>query len=94
MPTIKILLVEDEKTLVQIVSETLRSKGFTVETAYDRAEGLKRFFEVHPDVLIADVMMPRLDGFEMVRRIRKTDDHTPVLFLTAKSTPDDVVTGF
>ena len=76
MPTIKILLVEDEKTLVQIVSETLR------------------FFEVHPDVLIADVMMPRLDGFEMVRRIRKTDDHTPVLFLTAKSTPDDVVTGF
>ena len=39
-------------------------------------------------------MMPRLDGFEMVRRIRKTDDHTPVLFLTAKSTPDDVVAGF
>ena len=94
MPTIKILLVEDEKTLVQIVSETLRSKGFTVETAYDGAEGLKRFFETHPDVLIADVMMPRMDGFEMVRRIRKTDDHTPVLFLTAKSTPDDVVTGF
>ncbi len=94
MPTIKILLVEDEKTLVKIVSETLRSKGFTVETAYDGAEGLKRFFEIHPDVLIADVMMPRMDGFEMVRRIRKTDDHTPVLFLTAKSTPDDVVTGF
>ena len=82
MSAIKILLVEDEKTLVQIVSETLRSKGFTVETAYDGAEGLKRFFEVRPDVLIADVMMP------------KTDDHTPVLFLTAKSTPDDVVTGF
>ena len=54
----------------------------------------RRNFEVRPDVLIADVMMPRLDGFEMVRRIRKTDDHTPVLFLTAKSTPDDVVTGF
>ena len=94
MPTTKILLVEDEKTLVQIVSETLRSKGYTVETAYDGAEGLRRFFEVHPDILIADVMMPRLDGFEMVRRIRKTDDRTPVLFLTSKSTPDDVVTGF
>ena len=94
MPTTKILLVEDEKTLVQIVSETLRSKGYTVETAYNGAEGLRRFFEVHPDILIADVMMPRLDGFEMVRRIRKTDDRTPVLFLTAKSTPDDVVTGF
>ena len=94
MPTTKILLIEDEKTLVQIVSETLRSKGYTVETAYDGAEGLKRFFEVHPDILIADVMMPHLDGFEMVRRIRKTDNRTPVLFLTAKSTPDDVVTGF
>ena len=94
MSTIKILLVEDEKTLVQIVSETLRSKGFTVEPAYDGLEGLKRFFEIRPDILIADVMMPRLDGFEMVRRIRKTDDHTPVLFLTAKSTPADVVTGF
>lgn len=68
MPTINILLVEDEKTFVQIVNETLRSKGFTVETAYDGAEGLKRFFEIHPDVLIADVMMPRMDGFEMVRR--------------------------
>ena len=65
-----------------------------METAYDGAEGLKRFFETHPDVLIADVMMPHMDGFEMVRRIRKTDDHTPVLFLTSKSTPDDVVTGF
>ncbi len=94
MEAIKILLVEDEKTLVQIVSDTLRSKGFKVETAYDGAEGLKQFFEVHPDVVVADVMMPRMDGFEMVRRIRKTDDHTPVLFLTAKSTPDDVVAGF
>ena len=94
MPTTKILLVEDEKTLVQIVSETLRSKGFTVETAYDGAEGFNQFFNIHPDILIADVMMPQLDGFEMVRRIRKIDNHTPVLFLTAKSTPDDVVSGF
>lgn len=94
MPKIKILLVEDEKTLVQIVSETLRGQGFIVETAADGVEGLRRFFEVRPDVLVTDVMMPRLDGFEMVRRIRKTDKHTPVLFLTAKSTPDDVVTGF
>lgn len=94
MPKIKILLVEDEKTLVQIISETLRGQGFIVETAADGVEGLRRFFEVRPDVLVADVMMPRMDGFEMVRRIRKTDDRTPVLFLTAKSTPDDVVTGF
>ena len=94
MASIKILLVDDEKPLVKIVSETLRGKGFTVETAYDGAEGLRRFFEVRPDVLIADVMMPILDGFEMVRHIRMTDDRTPVLFLTARSAPDDVVTGF
>ena len=57
-------------------------------------EGLRLFFEEKPDVLVADVMMPRMDGFEMVRRIRKTDTRTPVLFLTARSAMNDVVEGF
>ncbi|EJW98917.1 two-component system response regulator [gut metagenome] len=52
------------------------------------------FFELHPDVLVADVMMSCMDGFEMVRRIRQIDKHTPVLFLTARSAVNDVVDGF
>ncbi|MCQ2134258.1 MAG: response regulator transcription factor [Bacteroidales bacterium] len=89
-----ILLVEDEKTLANIIYDTFRSKGYDIEVAYEGAEGLKRFYEIHPDILVTDVMMPRIDGFDMVRRIRKNDTHTPVLFLTAKSSPDDVVEGF
>ena len=52
------------------------------------------FFDLRPDVLVADVMMPRMDGFEMVRHIRQTDKRTPVLFLTARSSINDVVEGF
>ena len=58
---------------------------FIIHTANDGEEGLSLFFELHPDVLVADVMMPKMDGFEMVRRIRQTDKQTPVLFLTARS---------
>ena len=55
---------------------------------------MRLFFDLRPDVLVADVMMPRMDGFEMVRCIRQTDKHTPVLFLTARSAINDVVEGF
>ena len=67
---------------------------FTIHTASDGEEGLHLFFELRPDVLVADVMMPKMDGFEMVRRIRQTDKQTPVLFLTARSAINDVVEGF
>lgn len=91
---IKVLLVEDEQTLAMIIKDTLEGQGFTIHTAADGEEGLRLFFDLCPDVLVADVMMPRMDGFEMVRRIRQTDKRTPVLFLTARSTINDVVEGF
>lgn len=91
---ITILLVEDELTLAMIIKDTLEESGFIIHTAADGEEGLRLFFELHPDVLVADVMMPRMDGFEMVRRIRQTDKQTPVLFLTARSAINDVVEGF
>ena len=91
---IRVLLVEDEQTLAMIIKDTLDGQGFEVGLANDGEEGLRRFFEQRPDVLVADVMMPRMDGFEMVRRIRKMDSHTPVLFLTARSAINDVVAGF
>ena len=91
---IDILLVEDESTLAMIIKDTLEGQGFRIRLAKDGEEGLRLFFQEKPDVLVADVMMPRMDGFEMVRRLRKTDKRTPVLFLTARSAINDVVEGF
>ena len=91
---IDILLVEDEPDLVLIIRNTLTSQGFNVRTAMDGEEGLRKFYSEKPDVLVADVMMPKMDGFTMVRQIRQTDQQTPVLFLTARSAIDDVVEGF
>ena len=91
---INVLLVEDEETLALIIKDTLEGQGFRIRLAKDGEEGLRLFAQEKPDVLVADVMMPRMDGFEMVRRIRKTDRQTPVLFLTARSSVNDVVEGF
>ena len=91
---IDILLVEDESTLAMIIKDTLEGQGFRIRLAKDGEEGLRLFFQEKPDVLVADVMMPRMDGFEMVRRIRQRDRQTPVLFLTARSAINDVVEGF
>lgn len=94
MDKIKVLLVEDETTLAMIIKDTLDAQGFDITTAENGEEGLRTFFEVRPHVLVADVMMPKMDGFEMVKRIRKSDKVTPVLFLTARSAVNDVVEGF
>ena len=67
---IDVLLVEDEQTLAMIIKDTLEGQGFRIRLAKDGEEGLQCFFHEKPDVLVADVMMPRMDGFEMVRRIR------------------------
>ncbi len=91
---IRVLLVEDEQTLSMIIKDTLEEKEFLITTAKNGEEGLRLFMQIRPDILVADVMMPKMDGFEMVRRIRQTDKVTPVLFLTARSTINDVVEGF
>ena len=90
----RILLVEDDSTLSMIVSETLQRDGFEVMTAGDGEDGLKKFARHGADLIIADVMMPRMDGFEMGRRIRQINQNVPLLFLTAKSEIEDIVEGF
>lgn len=90
----RILLVEDDSTLSMIVSETLQRDGFVVMTAGDGEDGLKKFTRRGADLIIADVMMPRMDGFEMGRHIRQINRNVPLLFLTAKSEIDDIVEGF
>lgn len=64
MDKIKVLLVEDEETLAMIIKDTLEGQNFIINTATDGEEGLRLFFDLRPDVLVADVMMPRMDGFE------------------------------
>lgn len=91
---INVLLTEDETTLAMIIKDTLEDEGFSITVVEDGRKGLKTFFELKPDILVADVMMPHMDGFEMVRQIRQTDKRTPVLFLTARSAVKDVVEGF
>ena len=93
-PIIDVLLVEDEETLAFIIKDTLEGQGFAIRLAENGEEGIEKFFGQKPDVVVADVMMPRMDGFEMVRRIRCKDKQTPVLFLTARSATSDVVEGF
>lgn len=90
----KILLVEDDSTLSFIVQDALTREGFDVVCASNGEVGLKLFNEYGPDIIVADVMMPKMDGFEMVRHIRLTSPAVPVLFLTARTALDDVVKGF
>lgn len=89
-----ILLVEDEVSLAMIVKDALEEEGYEVAIARDGLEGLEQYFREHPSLIIADVMMPEVDGFEMVRRIRRMDKEVPVLFLSARSSVDDIVFGF
>ena len=89
-----ILLVEDEVSLAMIVKDALEEEGYEVAIARDGLEGLEQYFKEHPALIITDVMMPEVDGFEMVRRIRRMDKEVPVLFLSARSSVDDIVFGF
>lgn len=89
-----ILLVEDEVSLAMIVKDALEEEGYEVAIARDGLEELEQYFKEHPALIIADVMMPEVDGFEMVRRIRRMDKEVPVLFLSARSSVDDIVFGF
>lgn len=91
---IKVLLAEDEKTLAMIIKDSLDDQEFNVTVAFNGEEALQDYANTRPDIIVADVMMPRLDGFEMARRIRKSDSTTPIIFLTARSAVDDVVHGF
>ena len=87
----KILFVEDEEDLTLIVSDTLRGQGYDVITAADGIQGLVKFKSEGADIVVADVMMPKMDGFTMAKEIRKLSPTVPLLFLTAKSTIDDEI---
>ena len=93
VPEARILIVDDEPSIVELLSVSLKFQGFEVETASNGAEGLDRARTFRPDAVILDVMMPGMDGFGMLRRLRADGSDAPVLFLTAKDTVEDKVSG-
>ncbi|MEH6656928.1 response regulator transcription factor [Leeuwenhoekiella marinoflava] len=89
-----ILLAEDEAALGQIVKESLETRDFIVDLVDDGERALRLFQEKNYEALVLDVMMPKKDGFTLVKEIRQEDDSIPIIFLTAKSQTNDVVEGF
>ena len=79
-----LLLVDDEDNLRSMLSAALRHSGFEISTATNGREALDMVATTTPDLIVLDVMMPELDGFEVCRRLRADDNTTPVLFLTAR----------
>lgn len=89
-----ILLVEDDFNLGIVVQDFLNLEGYTVHLCRDGKEGLQKFNKNKYDVCLLDVMLPEKDGYEIAEDIRKVDKEIPIIFLTAKSNPEDKVKGF
>jgi two-component system, OmpR family, response regulator MprA len=89
----KITVIDDDEKITSMLKRSLTFEGYDVVTAPDGQEGLKRILEHEPEVIVLDVMMPRLDGWEVCRRIRDGGISTPVLMLTAKDDISDRVKG-
>jgi DNA-binding response OmpR family regulator len=90
----RVLLIEDDSKLSLIIKETLQLYNLEVFIAIDGVDGVKAFSELKPDLVIADIMMPRMDGFEALSHIRAIDKKVPVIILTSKSQTVDLVKGF
>ncbi|MDQ1708999.1 MAG: two-component system, OmpR family, response regulator [Frankiaceae bacterium] len=92
-PEARLLVVDDEPNIVELLSASLRYAGFEVQTAQTGAEALRVARSFRPDLLVLDVMMPDMDGFDVVRRLSGEGARIPVLFLTARDATEDKVTG-
>ncbi len=89
----KILLVEDEKDLSSVIVRVLKANKYDVETAYDGLEGLEKAHRETYELIITDLMMPKMDGIQFIKTLRGENNSTPILILTAKSQIDDKVEG-
>ena len=89
----RILVVEDEKNLNRIITEAMEDEGYSVDSCFNGADALDYALTAVYDVVILDIMLPKMDGLELVRRLRRSGNHTPVLFLTARDSVADRVEG-
>ena len=92
MESRKILIIEDEKSISDIIKFNLVKEGFDVDTAYDGQDGLHKAIKQAPELILLDVMLPLMDGFEVCRRIREVS-MVPIIMLTAKEEEVDKVLG-
>jgi len=90
---ISVVLVDDDLTLLKLLSEYLNENGFVIHTTNKSDSALKLLFDVRPDIVVLDVMMPGMDGFVLASRIREISS-VPLIFLTAKSSESDKLRGF
>src|SRR6202453_3996379 len=90
---IRVLLVDDEPALTNLVKMALHYEGWDVEIAHNGREAVAKFDKVRPDVLVLDIMLPDVDGLRILERVRESDAYTPTLFLTARDSVMDRVTG-
>ncbi|MDQ2902999.1 MAG: response regulator transcription factor [Ktedonobacteraceae bacterium] len=89
----RILVIDDDPAVTSLLKRGLSYEGFMVETVQSGAEGLTSARERPSDVVILDIMMPGLNGFEVLQRLRAGDEHLPVLLLSGKDTPNDQIQG-
>ncbi len=92
----KILVCDDERHIVRLIQVNLERQGYTVVTAYDGKEGLEKTLSEKPDLVVLDVMMPYMDGFEVLKNLRREPEteSIPVIMLTAKAQDKDVFEGY
>ena len=93
MPEARVLVVDDEDSITDLVATALRYVGFEVAVAANGRQALERASSFRPELVVLDVMLPDLDGFEVVRRLRSDGLRVPIVFLTARDATEDKVAG-
>ena len=91
--TMRILVVEDEKKVTEFIKKGLEEEHYAVDTAYDGETGLYLSEVNEYDLIVLDLMIPKIDGWEVLKRIRKNKNKVPILILTARDTVEDIVRG-
>jgi DNA-binding response OmpR family regulator len=87
-----ILVVDDDRSIVELVRLYLSNEGFGVEVAYNGRDALRKFSQIHPQLVVLDLMLPEIDGWEVCRQIRK-DNQTPIIMMTARGDDVDTIVG-
>jgi DNA-binding response OmpR family regulator len=90
---VRILLIEDDRDVAEYVRRDLEDEGYTVSVCHDGAEGLRAAERAAFDIIVLDVMLPCMDGLEVTRRLRRGHVRTPILLLTARDAPEEIVRG-